>query len=205
MTVTRLIALIDYIHQIIASESPVMHLNNSGTSDDDDKQLSVNESNWAELPSLIVEPIYSFLSRSDQYRMSLDVEIICKRVKTHLIGKMRIQLKLFLQAMTLRSQLTSIRFINMGNYFRHLDCDFNDDLRLSVSSAHKKISKQSFYKTAVSYQMMGLYSHLSGLYDFERIGLVIIPSRRVEIVLTVEEAIVDNIVSVDDVDDTRDV
>ncbi|GBN36855.1 hypothetical protein AVEN_114763-1 [Araneus ventricosus] len=50
-------------------------LNNSGTSDDDDKQLSVNESNWAELPSLIVKHIYSFLSRCDQYRMSL----VCSR------------------------------------------------------------------------------------------------------------------------------
>ncbi|GBN36854.1 hypothetical protein AVEN_114762-1 [Araneus ventricosus] len=59
---------------------------------------------------------------------------------------MRIQLKLFLQAMTLLSQLTSIRFINMGNYFRHLDCDFNDDLLMAFISF---FSSQENLKTVV--------------------------------------------------------
>ncbi|XP_055941689.1 F-box only protein 39-like [Argiope bruennichi] len=142
--------------------------------DDNDKEVSENESSWSKLPSLAVENIYTFLSRTDQSRMSLvcsrwskdfnsprlwktmkfylpehdysseiypevrfarkyaymfrHVEIICKRVRTHLTGVIWRQLKLFLKAMLSSSQLSSVKFINMGNYFRHLDDIIREDL-----------------------------------------------------------------------------
>ncbi|KAF8786868.1 hypothetical protein HNY73_008527 [Argiope bruennichi] len=144
------------------------------TSDDEDEQVSELEKDWAALPSLAIENIYSFLSRIDQSRMSQvcsrwandfnspclwktmkfylpeqdysseiypevrfarkyasmfrHVEITCKRVRTHLIRVIWKQLKLFLQALESSSQLASIKFFKMKNYFRHLDDILYEDL-----------------------------------------------------------------------------
>ncbi|KAF8786616.1 hypothetical protein HNY73_008305 [Argiope bruennichi] len=158
-------------------------------SDDNDEQISENGRNWMELPSPAIENIYTFLSRTDQSRMSLvcsrwskhfnspclwktfrfylpehnyssdiypevrfarkyasmirHVEIICKRVKNHLIEDISNQLKLFLQAMEFSSHLISIKLINMGNYFRRLEdveyeCLFVYFIRLFYSQENLK-------------------------------------------------------------------
>ncbi|GIX98361.1 f-box domain-containing protein [Caerostris extrusa] len=67
------------------------------------------------------------------------VEIICKRVRAHLLGVIWKQLKLFLQAMSSKSHLISIKFLNMGNYFSHLD-DFihNDVFKAIVNLFHSQ-------------------------------------------------------------------
>ncbi|GBM83707.1 hypothetical protein AVEN_156143-1 [Araneus ventricosus] len=149
-------------------------------SDDDDEQILDNEINWAELPSPAVENIYSFLSRTDQSRMSqvcsrwsndfnsprlwktmkfylpeydysseiypevrfalkyapmfLHVEIICKTVRSHLTSVIWKQLTFFLKAMASSSQLTSIKFIDMGKYFHRVDyIIYADILKIIIS------------------------------------------------------------------------
>ncbi|GFY76373.1 f-box domain-containing protein [Trichonephila inaurata madagascariensis] len=147
---------------------------------DDEKDEFENEKNWSDLPSLAIENIYSFLSRTDQSRMSLvcsrwanvygspciwktikfylpeheypsevypevkfvrkygsmfrHVEIICKRIRTHMLGIIWKQLKFFLLGLVSNSQLVSIKFINMGNYFRHLDDFIRKDVLNSINS-----------------------------------------------------------------------
>ncbi|GFU06580.1 f-box domain-containing protein [Nephila pilipes] len=141
---------------------------------DDENDEHEKKKKWSELPSLAIENIYSFLSRTDQSRMSLvcsrwanvygspciwktikfylpehdysaeiypevkfvrkygsmfrHVEIICKRTRNQMLGIIWRQLKLFLQGLMSQSQLESIKFINMGNYFRHLDDFIRSDV-----------------------------------------------------------------------------
>ncbi|KAF8786712.1 F-box only protein 39 like protein [Argiope bruennichi] len=125
-------------------------------------------------PLFAVENNYSFLSRTDQSRMSQvcsrwskdigspylwktmkfylpehyhsseiypevkfacqhasmfrHVEIICKRVRTHLKSVIWKQLKLFLKAITDSSQFSSLKFINIGFYFHNLNSIIRKDL-----------------------------------------------------------------------------
>ncbi|GBL99094.1 hypothetical protein AVEN_64096-1 [Araneus ventricosus] len=74
------------------------------------------------------------------------VEIVCKSVKIRLIGVICRQLKLFLQAMASSSQLVSIKFINMRNYFRRLDDTHHEDLFQAIISF---FSTQENLKTVV--------------------------------------------------------
>ncbi|KAF8763746.1 hypothetical protein HNY73_021892 [Argiope bruennichi] len=70
------------------------------------------------------------------------VEIIFKRIRAHLIDVIWKQLKLFLEAMEFSSQLHSIKFINMGNYFHYLDDIIYEDLFKTIINFFQ-LSKES--------------------------------------------------------------
>ncbi|XP_035219390.1 uncharacterized protein LOC118192506 [Stegodyphus dumicola] len=78
------------------------------------------------------------------------IEIICKRVRTHLLGIIWKQLKFFLQCLTFTVHLNSVSFTNMGNYFRHLDDYIHDDIFRDIVnflSAQRNLKTVKFFNS----------------------------------------------------------